>query len=189
MKIARFPALIGLLLLCQTASAREIAGAQVPENATLPGQAAPLVLNGAGIRSKFFVKVYVGALYLPKHEATVAAILAAPAPASVRLHFLHSEVEAAKLVSAWNDGFTANQDETTLKTLQPRIDQFNGFFRTVRRGDVVRLDLLPAEGTQVWINEELRGTVPGADFQKALLEIWLGAKPADGSLKDGMLGG
>jgi Chalcone isomerase-like len=189
MKFARFPALLGFLLLCQTATAREVAGVQVPENATLPGHSAPLVLNGAGVRSKFFVKVYVGALYLPKREASAAAILAAPAPASVRLHFLHSEVEVAKLVSAWNDGFAANQDEATLNSLRPRIEQFNGLFRTVHKGDSIRIDLLPAEGTQVWINEELRGTVPGTDFHKALLEIWLGAKPADGNLKEGMLSG
>jgi hypothetical protein len=189
MNTARFLTFFGFLLACLPAPAREIAGVQVPETATVASLAAPLVLNGAGVRTRFFVKVYVGALYLTKREAATTAILASPAPASVRLHFVHSEVEAAKLVSAWNDGFAANQSEETLKSLKTRIDRFNGLFRTTRRGDVVRLDLLPAEGTQVWINDELHGTVPGADFQRALLEIWLGAKPADGGLKEAMLGG
>jgi len=32
------------------------------------------------------------------------------------------------------------------------------------------------------------GTVKGLDFKKALFAIWLGKKPADSGLKDGMLG-
>ena len=32
------------------------------------------------------------------------------------------------------------------------------------------------------------GTIRGLDFKKALFAIWLGEKPADNSLKQGMLG-
>jgi len=31
--------------------------------------------------------------------------------------------------------------------------------------------------------------IPGEDFNRALLRIWLGDRPADGDLKRGMLGG
>jgi hypothetical protein len=47
---------------------------------------------------------------------------------------------------------------------------------------------MPDEGTQVWINDMLKGSVPGEDFSRALLKIWLGSKPADAGLKDAMLG-
>ena len=33
-----------------------------------------------------------------------------------------------------------------------------------------------------------KGTIEGLDFKKALFGIWLGNKPADDDLKDGMLG-
>jgi hypothetical protein len=33
------------------------------------------------------------------------------------------------------------------------------------------------------------GTVEGNDFNRALLKIWLGSKPADGGLKKAWLGG
>jgi hypothetical protein len=40
----------------------------------------------------------------------------------------------------------------------------------------------------VRINAELQGTVPGNDFFRALLKIWLGDRPVSKSLKQGMLG-
>jgi len=37
-------------------------------------------------------------------------------------------------------------------------------------------------------NDIEKGRVPGEDFQRALLAVWLGDHPADTSLKKGMLG-
>ena len=44
----------------------KVAGVKFDETSQLSAGVPQLVLNGAGIRKKFFVKVYVGALYLPK---------------------------------------------------------------------------------------------------------------------------
>jgi hypothetical protein len=39
------------------------------------------------------------------------------------------------------------------------------------------------------VNGQPRGKpIPGDDFYRALLRIWLGDKPVDGDLKKGMLG-
>jgi hypothetical protein len=71
--------------------------------------------------------------------------------------------------------------------LRDRLTRFNGLFRTVRRGDVIELDFLPDGSVEVWINNELQGQVKGADFQRALLLVWLGDDPADEDLKQAML--
>jgi hypothetical protein len=169
-----------------TATAREIAGVNVPESTTVENKM--LVLNGAGIRKKFFIKIYVGALYLTTKRSNVAEILADPGAKRITMTFLYKEVSDEKLVDGWNDGFSGNTSEGELKNLQQPIEQFNSFFRTVHEGDVIRLDYLPGKGTEVWINDVLKGTVAGEDFQQALLKIWLGRKPADAGLKDAMLG-
>lgn len=187
MKSVLRAALFSLIFVAGAAPARQVEGVNVPDAVTLPGVNTPLPLNGAGIRYKFIVKVYVGALYLPAPMTSANAVLDAASPSSVRMFFLHDEVSAAKLVSAWNDGFASNQSAETLKTLQPRIDQFNALFPTVHSGDVVRLDYIPAVGTQVWVNDTLRGTIPGTDFRRAMLAIWLGDEPADRDLKKAML--
>lgn len=176
-----------LLLTAPLSSARDIEGVAVPESVTVAD--APLILNGAGIRSRFFVKVYIGALYLPAKEASVDKILAAPGAKSVRMHFLYKEVEAPKLTDAWTDGFKNNNSEAEYQALAARLEQFNAMFATVRRGDAIFVDLLPNGDTKVTVRGEARGTVLGADFQRALLKVWLGEKPADSDLKRGMLGG
>ncbi len=175
-----------LMLTVQSASARKIAGVDVPPSVTVDNKV--LVLNGAGIRKKLFIKVYVGALYLSAKRATVGEILADPGAKRIVMSFLYKEVSTKKLVAGWNDGFSGNNKPEELKLLQDRINQFNSLFTTVHKGDVIRVDYMPGDGTQVWINETLKGTVPGEDFSRAVLKIWLGAKPADANLKDAMLG-
>jgi len=44
-----------------------------------------------------------------------------------------------------------------------------------------------AATTQVQINGELKGSIAGADFNRALLKVWLGDEPADTDLKQAML--
>ena len=175
-----------LIFLCFEASALEVAGVDVPQSVTIENKA--LVLNGAGIRKKFFIKVYVGALYLSAKRSTVKEILADPGAKRISMNFLYKELSAEKLVNGWNEGFAGNNSAKELTALQERINQFNSLFSTVRKGDEILLDYLPGKGTQVSIKGVVKGSVPGEDFSRALLKIWLGSKPADGKLKDAMLG-
>lgn len=176
------------LLLTSAANAHEVAGVELEEQIGIGPSATPLVLNGAGVRSKFFFKIYVGALYLPERAENAASVLAMPGPKRVLMHFLYKEVEAEKLEETWREGFAANTSEAEHAALTERLDRFVAMFRTVKRGDRIRLDYLPDTGTGVWLNDELLGTVPGEDFHRALLRIWLGDAPADKSLKADMLG-
>lgn len=181
--------LLGILLLLLSsvnAAALEIAGVDVPQSVTVENKV--LVLNGAGIRKKFIIKVYVGALYLPAKRNAVSGILADPGAKRIVMNFLYKEVSAEKLVDGWNEGFAKNNSAQELQALQERINQFNSMFVTVRKGDEIRLDYVPGKGTQVSINNTLKGTVAGEDFSKALLKIWLGSEPADENLKEAMLG-
>jgi len=178
---------VALWFMAAPVPAVEVAGVTVPDSAAL-ADGETLVLNGAGVRTKFFFKIYVGALYLGAKVTTPEAAYGAPGGRRVLMHFLYDEVEAAKLVEAWNEGFEGNLDKAELAHLRPRIDAFNALFTDVRRGDEVRLDYLPGKGTEVWYGDTRRGVVEGADFQAALLRIWLGGKPADKSLKAALLG-
>lgn len=179
-------AIFVLIFGVQSVAAREIAGVAVPESVTLKNKA--LVLNGAGIRKKMFMKIYVCALYLTAKRTAASEILADPEAKRIVMSFLYKEVGAERQVEGWNKGFRDNNSGEELKGLQDRINLFNSLFTTVRKGDVIRFDYLPEEGTQVWINDTLNGTVPGEDFFAALLKIWLGPKPAEANLKDALLG-
>lgn len=167
------------------ASARELAGVTVPDATALDG-GDPAVLNGAGVRAKFLVDVYVAALYLPRKTRDAASVLSADTPKRMTLHFVR-DLDGDAIVTAWNDGFAANSSATERAALRSRIDQFNAAFPALKRGDVVTLDFARSRGTRVAINGETKSVIAGADFAQALFAIWLGAKPISAALKQALL--
>jgi len=181
--------LLLLLALSMTAAhAVEIAGVDLPEQVTLPGAQGVLVLNGAGIRKKFFVSVYLASLYLTGKESDPKRIVAQDEPKRVQMDMLYSKVDKEKFIEGWNEGFTANQSAAELQPLRERLERFNGMFETLMEGDRVVLDYLPGSGTRVTIKGVDKGVIPGHDFNAALLKVWLGDKPVTAQLKQDLLG-
>lgn len=187
----RILALLSLLMLTglPTLHAQELAGVRVPETVRLHQGSGALALNGAGVRRKLFVGIYVGALYLPQPARDLATILDMPGAKRFSMHFVQPEIPPEKLVPVWKQGFRENLSPDAFASLRPRIANFNGLFPALREGDRVDIDLIPGIGTQVWINGDLRGKVAGDDFARALLHIWLGERPADAALKRALLSG
>lgn len=170
------------------ASAAEISGVFLDDEVTsASGQV--LQLNGAGVREKFWVDVYVGSLYLPQKSEDVTAILSNPGPWRLQLDFVYKEVAQQKLLDSWREGFEKNQDAEAMRQLQAQVDEFYRLFDSsaVAR-DRYRFDYDPASGTRLSKNGTTLGVIPGEAFSKALLEIWLGNHPADKSLKKDLLG-
>ncbi|MCZ6579954.1 MAG: chalcone isomerase family protein [Gammaproteobacteria bacterium] len=181
--------IVGLLsLLVLPVQAAELAGVSIKDQVTA-GNGEVLVLNGIGLREKFWIDVYVGSLYLVNKSSGVAEILSAPNASRIQMDFVHKEVASEKLIKAWNEGFEKNQSSAILATLQDRIDRFNSFFnQNALAKDQYIFDYIPDKGTTVIKNNTVLGLIPGQDFKNALLEIWLGNFPADKSLKRGLLG-
>jgi hypothetical protein len=184
-----FASVISVLLLCSGAiQAREFGDMQFPDKFALPDTNKTVQLNGVGYRKKFFVKVYIGALYTERLARSRDEVIGLNGPKRVWIHVVREEVSREKLVNAWNEGFEANLSEDHLDKLQPQINKFNAMFPAVKEGDVIYLDYIPGTGTRVTINDEQKGVIAGRDFNNAMLDIWLGEKPADSSLKKAMLG-
>jgi len=183
--------LIALFLLCMAAQAYalEVAGVKLADKAQVGN--ASLQLNGAGIRTKFFIKIYVGALYLPQKQASAEAIVADEHEHRMALHILHG-LSSEKLFGALNEAIEANHTPAELSALDAQLKQMSQIFdavKEVKPGDVITLDYIPAVGTQINVNGTARGTIAGAVFNRALLKIWLGNKPVQDDLKKGLLGG
>lgn len=170
------------------ANAREVAGVDLPDQVKVEAEGSALLLNGAGIRKKFFFSIYLASLYLPSTTSDAGAILEADQPNRVQMDMLYSKVEKQKLVEGWNDGFAANHSAEALQPLKDRIERFNNMFETLVTGDQVQFDYLPSQGTRVIINGDERGVIPGHDFNQALLKIWIGESPVTGSVKRDLLG-
>ncbi len=181
--------LVFMLLSNASLQAAELADVHFDEKLQLAGAEKPLLLNGLGIRYKFVFKIYIAALYLTETGNQAEAVIASDTPKRMVMHFLYDEVPREKLVNGWDEGFENNLTEQQLNALKPRIDQFKGFFETMKEGEAIYLDYIPGEGTAVIVKGEKKGVVSGHDFNQALLRIWLGEEPIGEKLKQNLLGG
>jgi len=178
--------LAALLVLWAPAHAVEVQKIRIADAVEVAGT--QLVLNGAGLRKKFFMKIYVGALYLPASADTPDAVFEQAGPKRVSMHFMFGDITAKQMADGWIESFEDNLSEAEMTQVRSRLDDFNGLFTTVQEGDVIVFDYLPGQGTRVSINDQVRGTIPGRDFNTALLKVWLGDRPASDAMKSAWLG-
>lgn len=175
------------------AHAAEIEGLKLDDRVYIAQGLPELTLNGAGVRRKFVVvKMYVAALYLAQKRTASDEVLSDSGPKRVAMHILQDELTAEQLIAALNDGLAANNQPPELAPLERRIRELAGMIRQVgkvNQGGTILMDYLPGIGTRFTINGIPRLTIPGEDFNRAMLRIWLGDRPVDGRLKSALLGG
>ena len=175
-----------------TVGAAEVEGVKIDDKVVLASGVPEVVLNGAGVRYKFaFFKVYVGGLYLTQKKKDSEAIFVDPGPKRVFMHILSSEVTAKDLITSMNNALAVNLSPHELALIEKRIRDLNNVMsslKAINKGSVVYLDYLPDVGTRVIVDGQEQITIPGEDFFRAMLHIWIGNKPVDGRLRDAMLG-
>lgn len=181
--------LAALAFFSGTAGAAEVAGTKFDEKIRLEQQ--ELVLNGAGLRSKVFFKVYAVGLYLPAKAADVDGVLAEKGAKRLAIVPL-MELTAQQFVEALSGGIAKNHSDAEVAALQERIQTFEANLLALgkaTKGTPITLDWIPDQGTRLTLAGQPQGKlIPGEDFYKALLRIWLGSKPAQSDLKDALLG-
>lgn len=175
--------------LAMPAVAVEVGGARLPDTASVAGQA--LVLNGAGVRTRVFFKVYAMGLYLPAKVGSTEAVLASPGARRVTLHLLR-KLTGEDFAKAFNEGLNANTSDAERQQLQAQIQAFVGTFARqgdLKEGDLIHMDWVPGTGLVAALNGQPVGSpIPEPAFYNAVLRIWLGDKPADAELKPRLLG-
>ncbi|MFZ5600942.1 MAG: chalcone isomerase family protein [Pseudomonadota bacterium] len=174
-------------LLALTAQATDVAGVSIPDELkTVESQ--PLKLNGAGVREKWMMDLYVGALYLKQHESDAVKIIKTEDAMAIRLQIVSGMITSERMTSSTLEGFV-NATHGNTAPIQKEIDAFLSTFKEpIKEGDVFEMVYVPNEGVKIFKNNELKNTVAGQEFKQALFGIWLSDKPAQKSLKDEMLG-
>ena len=170
-----------------TAHGKECLKVSFPDQTVVDGS--PLALNGLGLRQATVlrVNVYVAALYVTKPSADPGAILAAPPPKQLILHFVR-EVGRPDLNKAWDEGFEANA-KGQVAALKDRIEKLKTLMSDMKSGEQLSFTHKPGKGVAVDVGGAPKGMIEGDDFANALLSIWLGPNPPNAGLKAGLLGG
>jgi hypothetical protein len=175
-----------ILVMVAQGNAEEIGGINMPES--LKTGQSTLMLNGAGVREKFFLDLYVGGLYLKEKSADPGAIIEADEPMAIRLHIISSLITSKKMEKATREGFK-NATGGNIEPIKVQVEEFISVFKEeIKEGDIYDLIYVPGKGVEVSKNNHHRSTIKGLPFKKAMFGIWLSDKPAQKSLKMAMLG-
>jgi hypothetical protein len=170
--------------LALPAFAREVADVQVPDTTTVGGKT--LVLNGAGLRTKVFFKVYVGALYLEQRSSDPAAIVTGDVAWKVTMT-LKRDLDKESILTAFKEGFEKNSS-ADLPKLLPGLDRIGTILKDTKSGEVAEFAYVPGAGLTATAPGGATVTIEGKPFADAMLRIWLGEKPVQDSLKKELLG-
>lgn len=177
-----------LLLLASPAEARTIGGVEMEE--TLRSGNTALILNGAGIRQKFFVGLYVAGLYLKEKSSDYKQIMAQDENMAIKIKITSRLITPELFKEACEEGFerTTNGNTTPLR---PKINlAYTAFSGKFAVGDVFDIIYEKGSGTSFFKNGKLIVKVDGLDFKSALFGIWIIDKPShkNENLRSGMLG-
>ena len=175
-------------LTFSSAQALDLEGFQFDDKLKLGN--ADLVINGAGVRSKFG-KRYAMALYLPAKATdpkSAVATKGAKRIASSLITDVDGDTYAGAVSKAINNNASDAEQAALKERVKQLVDTVNALGEIKAKSTIV-FDLIPEKGTVLTINGQQKGKdIPGEDFANALLRVWLGEDPVQNDLKQALLG-
>ncbi len=185
-----------------------VSGVRMPGKLGYEGKV--LHLNGAGVRTKFFMNIYVAGLYLAEKSSDAEEIINANKAMTVRLHIISAMLTSSTMITAIREGFERSLEGKT-DIISKEIEFTCSVFdeEPTKVGDQYDIHFVPGVGISTSkngkaytyaaykddfnFNKTKSGRVsipPGANniFKKATFGIWLCDNPVDEALKDALLG-
>ena len=169
------------LLMATPAMAGELAGVTLPDTMDVGGTS--LVLNGMGLREKYFIDIYVGGLYLPARTQDAAKAINDDVPKRIVMEMTY-DLDKEKLGDTMRESISKAES----KSVAAKADTLAGWMEDVTKGDQIILEYVPGTGTSVIVKGKKKGTLEGPEMMKALWGIYLGPNPPTKALKAGLLG-
>ncbi len=166
------------------ATAAELDGVQLGN--TLAVGHTTLRLNGIGLRTKYFFKIYVAGLYVTQPEHRAAAIIQSRAPKVLVMQFLR-DFSRSQMVEAYREAFAKNGSPPTAGQEQD-IKRFLAFLPNVHKGERFTFTYEPGAGSTFRVGSFRALTLPGKAFSDRFLQVFIGPHPPTAELKRGLLG-
>ena len=178
---------LGLATGSATAQAANIGGVEIEQ--TLDAAGTTLVLQGAGLRKRLFIKLYAAGLYVPEGSPAQATWLVdSDEPIAITLDIVSDLVTRDKMLEALNEGFAASTGGDTSAVAAGIAQLQSAMGGAMAAGSSMTFTYEPAVGTHIYRDNEQVATIEGLAFKRALFGIWLSDKPVATSLKAALLG-
>ncbi|MES2952750.1 MAG: chalcone isomerase family protein [Pseudomonadota bacterium] len=150
-----------------------------------------LVLNGAGLVSSGKTPMYVAQIYAKQKFKTLEELFAVPGPKRLVLTVI-KETDTGPIVKMFNRSVDETAGKSDRAKLIPGLMSIGEIFkanRTLKPGDVMTLDWVPISGMVIYLGGKLQGQpYREAELFKAAMGVWMGDFPADGKVKEALLG-
>ena len=136
-------------------------------------------LTGTAVRKKLVFKVYGMAHYAQdppsgSREEVLRAMLVDGKARQITMDFAR-DVDAGKIRDAYLDGFRENSTADEMKTIQPLVDQFVGYFAVdVKENQQFIVRWLPGGTVVATVAGEEKPPITSEVFARVLWSIWLG---------------
>jgi flagellar motor switch/type III secretory pathway protein FliN len=178
-----------LVMGAGSAHAARLEGQNFDNTAALAGRT--LRLNGVGLRGVAWIKAFVAGLYLTAPSKDGNQILSMPGPKRLRLKIM---LEApSRELSKSLQSRASKEPEAVRQAMSARVNALSALIdglNKVRPGDVLDLDYVPDVGVQLRYNDQNVGKpVEGEDLYRVVLKIFVGERPVDKRMKEGLLRG
>lgn len=178
--------LLALVIGTSVTAQVEISGVTPAKSIIIDGS--NLAFNGAGLREKYFLDLYVGALYLSNKTSDANKVINANEKMAITIDIVSSLITSEKMITAIDEGFEKSTKGNTAQ-FKNEIQAFKDAFKEeIVKGDHYVISFSDASGITVTKNGKVVKQIKGLEFKKALFGIWFCDEPADEDLKEGMLG-
>lgn len=189
MKFLRFTALPVLLFLFAFSikTDKVVGGVKMPGHIVVGEE--KMLLNGAGVRNKYYIDMYVCGLYLKSRATNPHEVRNADEKMGIRLHIISGMVTNKRMQQAIREGFdksTNNKSTVFTKEIETLISAFS---EPIKKDDVFELHYSNTAGSMIFKNGLKKVQIKGLDFKKALFGIWLGDNPSHKELRDQLMQG
>ena len=164
----------------------EIADVTFPGEKTIAGKT--LKLNGVALKTKFFIKVFAGGLYLENPTRNAEEAITSEQVKHFHLHYLTSKATAEKLRDGFKEAITEANPPELVAQYRQEIDLYASWLDAdMAPGATSLTTYVPGQGLTLVFKGQEKGTIADPAFAQMYFRYTLGEK-ADEDLREGYLG-
>jgi Chalcone isomerase-like len=193
MHMMRRGILRSFLLLALTSGsvlAKDFAGVSFEESSRVSISPNPFVLSGVARMEKNFISYYAVGLYVPYGAKERGTLISALGPLKFKLIWITPALGEASVQDYWRTAFTQSiANKEALERNHSRIEAFVKRFKELKYGDITELEYNPDMGMKLFINGTHQGNFAGVEFNRALVQIWLGSHDQASAMRASLLAG
>jgi Chalcone isomerase-like len=161
----------------------ELGGLPVAQSVRVEPPGIMLSLQGGYVRRYYFRATTSYALYTAQPLRSVAALASATLPIRMVVTVLMKQFTTEQFRSSWQEQFAQALSASERQAVAGEIVSFMSAFETLAYGDQLAFDFIPGEGLRMSLRGELKLTIPGEVFARALFSVWLGPQSVDAALR------